>query len=154
MRVSMQSGLCLSGYVLVSMLAIASTAARAAQVVCHYTYGGESKQLVAEPVSSPYAVKGVQVGSYFRFRVVFRDKPADIASIKIYTYADRDEGPVLIHQAIFPYPPTGSSASRYGFSGLHIVNEPVRDGELQYWCAMTNLEKPSPAKIPASRQAQ
>ena len=150
MRVSGQSVPYFSGCVLAGLLAIASTSAHAEQVVCHYTYGGETKRLVAEPVSSPYAVKGIQIGSYFRFRVVFTDKPADIASISIYTYADLDEGPVLIHQAIYPYPPTRSSDSRYGFSGLHFVYEPVRDGELQYWCAMTNPESSAPAGRPAA----
>ncbi len=108
--------------------------AYAEQVICHYTYGGETKQLVGEPVSSPYTVKGVQVGSYFNFRVVFQNRPADLASVKVYTYADRDDGPVLIHQATYPYPPASRRAAPYGFSGLHFVHEPMRDGELQYWC--------------------
>ena len=119
--------------------AIAPLSTEAREVACHYTYGGEVRQLVAKPVESPYAVKGVQVGSYFQFRVVFQDKPADMASIKVYTYADRDEGLVLIHQATFPYPPVPSRKGKrllYGFSGLHFVYEPVRDGELQYWCEL------------------
>ena len=76
----------------------------------------------------------IAVGSYFRFRVVFRNQPADLAAIKVYTYADRDDGAVLIHQSTYPYPPRPSKNSPYGFSGLHHVYEPVRDGELQYWC--------------------
>jgi hypothetical protein len=110
--------------------------AHAEQVVCHYTYGGETKQLVALPVSSPYAVKGIAIGSFFQFRVVFQKRPADLASVKVYTYADLDAGPVLIHQATYPYPPVSRSAARYGFSGLHFVHEPMRDGELQYWCEL------------------
>jgi len=115
---------------------VLSPLVHAEQVVCHYTYGGETKPLAALPVASPYAVKGIQVGSYFRFRVVFQDEPLDLASIKVYTYADRDEGPVLIHQATYPYPPASGSAAPYGFSGLHFVHEPMRDGELQYWCEL------------------
>jgi len=103
-------------------------------IVCHYTYGGETKSLRAEPVRSGYSVDSIAVGSYFRFRVVFRNRPADLAAIKIYTYADRDDGPVLIHQATHPYPLGRSTNSRFGFSGLQHVYEPVRDGELQYWC--------------------
>lgn len=113
-----------------------SPVAGAEQVVCHYTYGGEDGILAAQPAASPYAVGGIRIGSFFRFRVVFQDKPADTASVKIYTYADKDAGPVLIHQATFPYPPTGTAPARYGFSGLHFVYEPERDGELQYWCGM------------------
>lgn len=117
-------------------LCLLTTSALAGQVVCHYTYGGETKRLVALPVASPYAVKGIEVGSYFHFRVVFQTEPADLASVKVYTYADRDEGPVLIHQATYPYPPSGGRAAPYGFSGLHSVHEPTRDGELQYWCQL------------------
>ena len=92
----------LVGRRMVVVLALLGTSlVRAEQVVCHYSYGGETKQLVARPVASPYAVTGVQVGSYFRLRIVFQDRPADIASVKVYTYAERNGSQVLIHQAIF-----------------------------------------------------
>lgn len=113
------------------------SAAQAEQVVCHYTYGGETRQLVAPPVASPYGVKSIPVGSYFHFRVVFQKQPADLASIKIYTYADRDEGLVPVHQATYPYPQPGFGAARYGFTGRHLVYEPTRDGELEYWCRLS-----------------
>lgn len=112
------------------------SAALAGPVACHYTYGGETFTLLARPTAEPYAVKGVAVGSYFHFRVVLQDVPADLASLKVYTYADRDDGPVLIHQASYPYPPHAGAAAPYGFSGLHFVYEPLRDGELQYWCEL------------------
>ena len=118
------------------LLLILIPSAQAEQVVCHYTYGGESKVLATHPVKSPYAEKGIKVGSYFLFRLVFQNEPANLAAIKVYSYVDRDEGPALIHQATFPYPPPGKAASPYGFSGLHLVYEPVRDSELQYWCEM------------------
>ena len=120
-------------YALSAVLALAGTCFAGEAVVCHYTYGGETKSLRAEPVGSAYTVDSIAVGSYFRFRVVFRNRPTDLASIKVYTYADRDDGPVLIHQATYPYPPRPSRPP-YGFTGLHYVYEPVRDGELQYWC--------------------
>ena len=128
--------LLLRSFLACSGLILLPSVAHAEQVVCHYTYGGKTKQLVAMPVASPYAVKDIAVGSYFRFRAVFQQKPADIASVKVYTYADRDEGPVLIHQATYPYPPVNAHSARYGFSGLQFVYEPMRDGELQYWCAL------------------
>ncbi len=117
-------------------MALASTA-HAEQVICHYTYGGETRQWVAMPVLSPYGVKSIAVGSYFHLRVVFQKEPADLASIKVYTYADGDDGPVPVHQATYPYPPPRTSAARYGFTGLHWVYEPTRDGELEYWCQLS-----------------
>ncbi|MDP2879743.1 MAG: hypothetical protein Q8N74_09510 [Sulfuricella sp.] len=135
MEFPLHSGLKYSAIAAVLLLATAH-AASAEQVVCHYTYGGETQLLAALPVKSPYAVTGIRVGSYFLFRLVFQDEPAESAAIKVYTYVDRDEVPTLIHQASFPYPPAANAATSYGFSGLHFVYEPVRDSELQYWCRM------------------
>ena len=47
------------------------------------------------------------VGSYFRLSsVVFQNRPADLAAVKAYAYADTDDGGlVLIHQATYPYLP-------------------------------------------------
>lgn len=123
------------GLVAFAAVLLAAPAAAAPQVVCRYSYGGETKELVADAVASPYGVGSIAVGSYFRFRVVFQDRPADLASIKVYVYADRDDGPVPIQQAGYPYPPRDQGEG-YGFSGLQFVYEPMRDGELQYWCRL------------------
>lgn len=108
--------------------------ALAASVACHLTYGGETRIVSAGPTTAPATVAPVAIGSYFLFRIVFRQEPADLAGIKLYAYADRDEGPVIIHQATYPYPPPAAAVN--GFSGLNFVYEPVRDGELQYWCEL------------------
>jgi len=108
--------------------------AHAAQVACHLTYGGETRTVEAGPTADPYAVRAVPFGSYFLFRIVLRDRPADLAGIKLTVFADRDEGPTPIHQATYPYPPR--AAAVHGFTGLNFAYEPVRDGELQYWCEL------------------
>ena len=107
---------------------------QATSVACHVTYGGETRTISAAATTQPLAVAPVSIGAYFLFRIVFRPEPADLAGIKLYTYADRDEGPTIIHQATYAYPP--SPAVVHGFTGLNFVYEPVRDGELQYWCEM------------------
>ncbi|GEM_PF-465379 len=136
-RHSLPSALTTAKTLLLAALAACSLPLAAAeQVACHYTYGGETKVLAAQPVASPYGVKPIQVGSYFLFRVVFQNSPADLASIKVYTYADREGGPVLVHQASYPYPVKAIGGVRHGFTGQQWVYEPVRDGELQYWCGM------------------
>jgi hypothetical protein len=58
----------------------------------------------------------------------------DLASVKVYVYADRDEGASPIHQATWAYPPMHGGT--HGFTGRHAVYEPLRDGELEYWCEM------------------
>jgi hypothetical protein len=106
--------------------------AAAEHVVCHVTYGGETQRVRADAVTSPYAVAPVSIGSHFRFRIVFEREPANLAAVKVYTYADRDERAVPIHVAEFPYPV--AERGRYGFTGMQRVYEPMRDDELEYWC--------------------
>ena len=113
----------------------AGQSARNPCVLCHYTYGGEEKRLWVDPVASPYRVEPVAVGSYFQFKVVFQTAPRSSAGIRVYVSADREPVPVPIHQANFPYP-VRMQSSGYGFTGQHWVYEPVRDGEMQYWCEM------------------
>jgi hypothetical protein len=107
-----------------------SALAQAETVVCHLTYGGTSHRIEAGPAASPYTVPVVQVGSYFLFKLVFEERSA----IKTYVYADRDAGPQPLHQATFIWPVL--NAGPYGFTGRHLVYEPVRDGELEYWCEL------------------
>lgn len=114
------------------LLICASLAHAAERVACHVDYGGETRTLYAEAVDSPYRVPAAQIGSYFLFRAVFERTTA----IKIYTYADLNDRPTLIHQATHPYPPQSHSVRPFGFTGRHAVYEPMRDGELQYWCEL------------------
>lgn len=122
--------------ILLFMLGAATLAPAAAgeQIVCTVTYGGESQVLRAAPVASPYGVAPTPIGSYFLFRPLFERPAQGAAQLKIYTYADRDGGPVPLHVAEFAYPVPRQG--RHGFTGLQRVYEPVRDGELEYWCAL------------------
>ena len=127
-----------------SLITLALSAlAQADSVVCHINYGGETRLIEAQPSSTPYNVAPTPIGSYFLFRIVFRQEPADLASIKLYTYTNRDTGPVIIHQASYSYPvksvaPAGDflQGTNSGFTGLNWVYETVRDSELQYWCEL------------------
>lgn len=107
-----------------------ATAVQAETVACHVSYGGETRIITAQPVAVPYREPVVAIGSYFLFRLVFEAGTA----IKTYVYADREEGPVLLHQATYAYPPRQHVTD--GFSGRHFVYEPVRDGELEFWCRL------------------
>lgn len=108
-----------------------SCVVRAETAVCHVDYGGETRRFEAPPTSDPYRVPTVAVGSYFLFRLVFEARTA----IKIYVYADRDgDVPLPLHQGVYPWPAT--MAPRHGFTGQQRVYEPLRDGELAYWCEM------------------
>ena len=113
--------------------------AQAETVACHVSYGGETQVIRAQSTATPYSVAPTSIGSYFMFRLVFERQPPGLAAIKLYTYADREppQGVVLLHQADYLYPPSvDKRKGRYGFTGLQRVYEPIRDGELYYWCEL------------------
>jgi len=116
--------------------AVTAHAGAVEAVACHVTYGGETKTVEAPPAASPYTVAPVEIGSYLLFRIVFRTEPADLASIKLYTYAQHDDvdGRPLIHQATYAYPPV--HAAKYGFTGLNHAYEPRYGLVLEYWCEL------------------
>lgn len=124
---------------LLGALLAAAPFARADRVACHLTYGGETQIVSAQPTNSPYGIAPLAIGSRLLFRIVFRQEPADLAGIKLYTYVDRDEGPAIIHQATYAYPPR--PAASHGFTSRQVVYEPVRDGELQYWCELKETKE-------------
>ena len=128
-----------NGRALIGALLLGAATAHAGAgeaVACHVTYGGQTKIIEAQPVASPYTVAPVEIGSYLQFRIVFRSEPADLASIKLYTYARHDDvdGRPLIHQATYAYPPV--PAGSYGFTGLHHAYEPRYGLVLDYWCEL------------------
>lgn len=126
---------------LLLLAALVGNLAHADTVACHVSYGGETQVITAQPAATPYTVAPIAIGSHFLFRLVFERQHADQAAIKLYTYADREppQGAVLLHQAdyLYPPPPVDKRHGRYGFTGLQRVYEPIRDGELIYWCGWT-----------------
>lgn len=113
-----------------AVLLLSCAGVQAQTAVCHVDYGGETRSVRAAPTAAPYVVPTLQVGSYFLFRLVFEERVA----VKTYVYADRDAGPLPLHQATFSLPLRNTGP--HGFSGRHLVYEPVRDGELGYWCEL------------------
>jgi len=116
-----------------ALFAAFTPSAVADQAFCHYSYGGAAQVLAANDREAPYAAPAHAVGSYFRLRPVLETDIAELAALKVYVYADHDNGPALIHQGSWPWPP--EREGRYGFTGLQRVYEPLRDGELAYWCS-------------------
>jgi hypothetical protein len=121
---------------------IAQASSRPVDAVCHVSYGGETQQIRAIAGTDPYSVHATPIGSYFLFRAVVETQKGGSGSVKLYTYADQEGGQVPIHVAHFPYPLVHAKlakparSSPFGFTGEQFVYEPVRDGELHYWCEL------------------
>jgi len=106
------------------------------RVACHIDYQGAPFVARAAAVASAYEDAPTPVGSDFLFRIVFQQQPSEHAAIRLYTYANKEEGPTLVHLARFPYPTTLPGGGRFGFTGLQSVFEPVGGGKLDYWCEL------------------
>ncbi len=106
------------------------------QVACELHYGGDTVHVRSRPTPDPYRVPTREIGSYYLFRLVAQDRPADTAHIHAYTYADLPQGPTLIHQFSLPWREALRRNGPDGFTGWQRVHEPMRDGELLYRCRL------------------
>lgn len=122
--------------VLLGGLLFSAACAHSDQVRCIYNYGGAEGEIVARATTSPYTAPRSKLSNYFSFRIVFQTEPVDLAAINLYTYDERDNGPALVHQARYPYPPAQHANSPYGFTGLNFVYAAPSESELQYWCLL------------------
>lgn len=121
--------------VLVAGLVVPSARAQMGpQVRCHVNYGGEDQVAVLHPTAEPLKAPATAVGSYFLFRGV-NTLSADAGWFKVHVYADHESGPAPIHMATHTADQVNArQAGGWGFTGLQRVYEPLRDGELTYWC--------------------
>ncbi|MDO6387611.1 hypothetical protein Q3Y64_14985 [Uliginosibacterium sp. 31-12] len=116
------------------LLAVAcqTTMAASPELVCHYSYGGETRSVRQPQLASAqtaYTQKPLAIGSYFLFRPVF--EPTEV---KLYSLTDHPDGPLPLHVARYAYPAATRSQGKFGFTGEQRVYEPIRDSELVYWC--------------------
>jgi hypothetical protein len=105
---------------------------------CAFTYGGESRLILASATQDPYAAPLHRVFPRFAARIVNLSSPADLASFALYVYdadaADSDV-PVLLHESKY-YPPYRNS-SAYGFTGLQFAYKTGLGEELSYYCEVS-----------------
>ena len=123
---------------LLALAMLPAAALAGPRIDCYVSNEGETRVIVARPAKALYADAQNAIGDTFLFKLSVQDRPADIAGVSIATYAPAagtQSGPVMIHQASYPWPPPRPGRhARHGFTGLQRVFEPVFDGELEYWC--------------------
>jgi hypothetical protein len=126
---------------LAACLGLAALPAQALNVQCHVNYGGEDRVMQSPPTATPLAAHSVEVGSYFLVRLVNTLTATQQPAFKVYVYAAHDSGPAPIHTASHSPRQVRQGKGFGGFTGVQRVYEPVRDGELTYWC-----ERATPAR--------
>lgn len=129
-------------------LGLAALPAHAQTVQCHVNYGGEDRLLLAAPTASPLTVPSVEVGSYFLLRLVNTLTAAQQPAFKVYVYAAHDSGPAPIHAASHRPTQVRQGSGHGGFTGVQRVYEPLRDGEVTYWCERASPTTATPSAFP------
>lgn len=120
--------------------------AQAQAVRCHVHYGGEDQVFTAHPSAQPERVPATPVGSYFMVRIVNTLADPRQPAVKVFVYANHDSGPAPIHVAAYRPHQVRQRAASGGFTGLQQVYEPVRDGELAYWCERAPASAGQPSR--------
>ncbi len=134
-------------------LGLATLPAQAKTVQCHVNYGGEDRVLWASPTTTPLATASVEVGSYFLLRLVNTLSATQQPAFKVYVYASHESGPAPIHAASHSPRQVRQGTGHGGFTGVQRVYEPLRDGELTYWCERTSAGQRTRAQGAASTAA-
>lgn len=139
---------------LAACLGLAALPAQALNVQCHVNYGGEDRVLQSPPTATPLAAPSVEVGSYFLLRLVNTLTATQQPAFKVYVYAAHDSGAAPIHAASHSPALVRQGKGHGGFTGVQRVYEPVRDGELTYWCERARPARHARAHTTAPTTAQ
>jgi hypothetical protein len=109
-----------------------------AQLHCEVGYAGATHTVNARPVSDPYPVESVDVGGRFRFKAVMVGAGQQVAYIKLYSYLETRQQPVLIHLAKYlpPFSDLGPAHDPRGvnLTGMQYLYGGPVERELQYQC--------------------
>ena len=119
-------------------LAVGSAAEAAPLLTCKVSYAGTTHTVQARPVADPYPVASVDIGGRFFFKPVIVGTDKRVEYIKLYTYLDASQQPVLVQLAKYlpPFPRSGSPASLTGDQTVYAG--PV-ERELHYRCTLEGV---------------
>lgn len=115
----------------------------AAQLHCEVGYAGTTHIVKAEPVSDPYPVESVDIGGRFRFKAVIVGTGQQVAYIKLYSYFETPQQPVLIHLARYLPPftaPTPHDPRGTNLTGTQYLYAGPVERELQYQCFLQGAQ--------------
>jgi len=106
---------------------------------CEVTYAGNTHTLEASTGGDPYATESIDIDGRFRFKAVVLGTAQKIDVIKLYAYYETRKQPVMIEEVKFA-PPFATSDSPYALTGLHSLYAPPLGRELQYGCALREVQ--------------
>lgn len=119
-----------------------------AQLHCEVGYAGATQIVKTQPVSDPYPVESVDIGGRFRFKAVMVGSGQRVAYIKLYSYFETPQQPVLIHLAKYLPPFTIRSTTAPAkrdprgthLTGMQYLYAGPLEHELQYQCFLQGAQ--------------
>ncbi len=102
---------------------------------CQIDQGGITRMLDVTPTDDPYQVKAIDINGRFRFKAVMIGNERQVDYIKLYTYGQARQQPVLLHQATYPSPPVSPAS----LTGVNFIYAPDLERELQYQCTLLEV---------------
>jgi hypothetical protein len=109
-------------------------------LLCHVSYAGTTHRIETSPVADPYPVASADIGGRFYFKAVMVGDATRVDYIKLYTYLDTRRQPVLVHQATYLPPFTGSATPVLLTGEQRVYAGPV-ERELLYHCTLQGVLK-------------
>lgn len=120
----------------VATCALAGYALAAPTLRCQIEQGGTTQVVNVRPGTNPYDFKAIDVQGRFRFRAAVVGTDQHIDYIKLYTYYQTPEQPVLMHIGKFLSPPVPPAGSSTPLTGEVTLISPRLGREIRYSCAL------------------
>lgn len=105
-------------------------------VRCRVTQAGETQTIDTQPAATPYEFKAHDIRGRFRFKPVVVGNAGHIEYIKLYTYYQSPEQPVLMHVAKFAKPELPRGDEIIPLTGVIQLVSPRLGRELEYFCTL------------------
>ncbi len=105
-------------------------------VRCRVTQAGETQTIDTRPAAMPYEFMAHDIRGHFRFKPVVVGDAGYVDYIKLYTYYQSAEQPVLMHVAKFARPGLPRGTEIIPLSGVVQLISPRLGRELEYACTL------------------
>lgn len=119
--------------------ALPTSAVAAPRLHCQIDQGNITRQLEFAPMADPYTVTSVNINDRFNFKAVVIGDERQVAYIKLYTYYQTPQQPVLLHEAKYVAPVARPDAAPASLTGVHYLYSPDLGRELQFGCALVEV---------------
>lgn len=107
---------------------------------CDVSQGADTQVIESVPTAEPYDARAVDLGGKFRFKALVVGSERQVDYVKLYAYYWSRRQPVLLHEAKYLLPKAQANPPPDALTGTQYLYSPVLGYEMQYRCALTEVE--------------